>query len=154
MTGYLLAVYTHIVVAIFLMGYMLFWTIIVGSLAQRYEAPEATRLLRLIQQSSWPPKGLPASYRIKFSGLGWIALLVLIATGMIILAYREISWQAVFSKDFLLSSFGERLGLKCLFVTALLIGQLLLSYRPAAPRIYLCMGAALVVVVLSVLLTR
>ena len=154
MTWYLLTVYAHILLAVFWIGYALFWTIMIGSLKHNVDVPESARLLRLINRSPWPPTVIPVPYRMTFPGLGWAALLLLVATGILILNARGVLLQHIASGELFAGPFGWTLGTKLILVIALLICQLLLSYRPAPAVIYLNMLVALFVVILSVSLVH
>jgi hypothetical protein len=154
MAPYLLTVYVHIMAAVFLVGYTLFWMIITGSLNQRLDAPESARLLRLINQAHWPPDVIPVPYRVNFPGLGWGALFVLIATGAFVLYSQGMTSQQVISGELFLSPFGWILAAKLILVIALMIFQISLTYQPAPRLIYLNMLVTLLVVILSVLLVH
>jgi hypothetical protein len=154
MTWYFLSVYVHIVATIFWIGYALFWTITAYALQQRFTAPETRCFFGMIKHTAWPPVGLPAPYRVPFPGLGWVALLVLTVSGISVLAARGVTLHQVTSGALFLGSFGRTLTLKLLLVVALLVWQLVLTYRPVGWTIYPHLGGALFVVVLSVLLAH
>jgi uncharacterized membrane protein len=154
MIWYLCNVYVHILATVFWIGYALFWTITAYSLQQRYTPPESRRFFGMIKHTAWPPVGIPAPYRVPFPGLGWAALSVLTVTGIFMLASRGITLQQVTSGALFVSATGRILALKLLLVIALLIWQLVLTYRPVAWTIYPHIGGALFVVVLSVLLVH
>jgi uncharacterized membrane protein len=149
---YLLTAYVHIMAAVFWVGYALFWTIMVGSLRQRFDNSESSRLLQLINQAPWPPASVPFPFYVKFSGLGWAALGILSITGIFLLHFRSDALQQILSGEFLLSSFGQTFAVKLTLVIALLLCQLLLAYRPAPRVISLNMWLTLLISVLSVLL--
>ena len=151
MVWYLLNVYVHVVATVFWIGYALFWTIMAGSLAQRFDRPESHRFLRLIGQAAWPPAGIPTPYRLSFPDLGWVALGCLMLTGGFLLPYRGITLERMLTGEVSLDSF---LVGKLLLVATVLICQVRLSVRPSPRVIRLHMGTALCVVVLSVLLVH
>jgi hypothetical protein len=149
MSWYLLSVYLHILATVLWVGYALFWTIMIGSLRKSFDAKESTRLVNLVNQALWPPEPVPAPYRVKFPGIGWAALFVLVVTGISTLYFQSVTLDQVISRDLFLSPFGWTLAAKLIFVLALLICQFLLSYRPAPGVIYLNASLSLVVVSLS-----
>lgn len=154
MSGYLLSVYLHIVATVFWVGYALFWSIMIGSVRQKFAAPESARLLRLIQQAPWPPEAIAAPCRVKFAGLGWAALLILGVTGASILYFQSVTVDQVISGELFLRPFGWTLATKLFLILVLLICQFLLSYRPARGVIYLTLGLSLAIVGISVLLVH
>jgi uncharacterized membrane protein len=154
MTWYLLSVYVHILATVFWMGYALFWAITAYALQQRLPAPESRRLFGMIKHTAWPPVGVPAPYRVPFPGLGWAALLVLTVTGLFMLASQGVTLQQVTSGALFFDAAGRTLALKLLLVVALLVWQLVLTYRPVAWTIYPHIGGAVCVVALSVLLAH
>jgi hypothetical protein len=146
---YLLIVYVHIVATVFWVGYALFWTIMAGTLSRSVSAPESHHYLQLLQNATWPPKGLPVPYRLSFPALGWVALAVLVLTGVVMLQQQGLTLQQLVTgtvNPFLLAKLG--------LVVALCLCQLLLSIQIRVPLIPVNLGLALGVVVLSVLLIR
>jgi hypothetical protein len=88
---------------------------------------------------------------MKFPSLGWAAFGVLMLTGVFLLPYQGLTLQQMFAGG------GEKalsLAVKLLLVLAIPIFQGLLCLRPSPQVIYLNMGLALGVVVLSVLLVH
>jgi hypothetical protein len=149
MSWYLLSVYLHILAMVFWVGYALFWTIMISSLRKSFDAKESTRLLDLVNQAPWPPELLRAPYRVKFPGIGWTALFILVVTGTSILYFQSVTADQVISGELFFRPFGWTLAIKLIFVLALLICHFVLSYRPAPGVIYLNAGLSLVVVSLS-----
>ena len=154
MIVYLLAVYIHVLATLFWIGYVLFWAILIGPLARQFKGPELAQLLKRLNKSSWPPGLVPTPYRLKLSGLGWVPLVVLIITGVFILRYRGMTLNFVASGGLFLSSFGQVLIAKLVFLVGLAIGQLLITYRPSPRLIYLELLTTISIVALSVLLVR
>ena len=138
----------------FWIGYVLFWAILIGPLARQFKGPELAQLLKRLNKSSWPPGLVPAPYRLKLSGLGWVPLVVLIITGVFILRYRGMTLHFVVSGGLFLNSFGQVLIAKLVFLVGLAIGQLLITYRPSPRLIYLELLTTISIVALSVLLVR
>jgi hypothetical protein len=146
---YLLIVYVHIVATVFWVGYALFWTIMAGTLSRSVPAPESSHYLQLLQHATWPPKGMPAPYRLPFPALGWVALAVLMLTGALMLQQQGLTLQQLVAgtvNPFLVAKLG--------LVAVLCLCQLLLSIQPRVQLMPVNLGLALGVVVLSVLLIR
>lgn len=128
MSLYLASVYIHILSAIFLVGYLLFLVTMVGPIARRFEPAAGTRLLKEI--------------RLKFSGLGYASLSVLVVTGIYLLSYRGG-----------MLSFGLVLGTKLLLVAGIISYELFLG--PKNPAVVWGVSiCAFLVIALSVLLVR
>ena len=140
MDWYLLSVVLHILAVLFWFGHMFFWSIVVGPITKKIEPPESGQLLR---QAS-----------LRYGGLGWPALAVLVMTGIVMLAYRGATIQQMVSGEFFLTPFGRILQIKLLLVACMMLYQFFIGHRPAPRLIYLNMLAGLVIVGLSVLLTR
>jgi hypothetical protein len=91
---------------------------------------------------------------MKLPGLGWTTLVILFITGSFVLYYRGVTLQSIIAEGFLLSRFGQVLAAKLVLLMGLAIGQLLLTYRPSRPLIYLELLMTLSIVGLSILLVR
>jgi uncharacterized membrane protein len=154
MAVYLLAIYLHIIATVFWVGYTLFWAILIGPLARQLKDPELTQILKRVNESSWPPAFFPVPYSLNLPGLGWIALVILLITGGFILHYRGVTWQSILSGGLFVSWFGQVLAVKVVLLVGLVIGQLLLTYRPSPRLVYLELVTTLSIVGLSVLLVR
>jgi hypothetical protein len=154
MAVYLLAVYLHIIATMFWVGYTLFWAILIGPLTRQFKNPELTQILKRVNESSWPLGLGPILYRVKLPSLGWTMLLILFITGGFILHCRGVTWQSITSGELFLSRFGQVLATKLMFLVGLVIGQLLLTYRPSPRLIYLELLITLSIVGVSVLLLR
>ena len=137
MNWYLVDVYAHVLAAIFLVGYALFWAIV--ALATPAGDPgDTSAFLTRVARSPWPPKGIPSPVRLSLCNLGWAALVVLGATGASLLVYR--GWSL------------ERLGFKLFFIGIFLAGQLGMSVRPTFSSALSLLFASLGIVATSVLL--
>jgi hypothetical protein len=154
MTWYLLAVSLHIVVAVLWTGYILFWGIVIRPLSQPSALPPAADILPMINRSIWPPALIPTPCRLRFPWLGWLALLMLGVTGVYILYARGVSLEYVMSGALFGSPFGRIIAGKLLLVIGLVIGQLLISSRPAPSQVYSTLVLTLAVMVLSALLVH
>lgn len=100
MDFYLLFVYIHILAAIFLVGYTLFWFIVIPPLKREFEQKVGSDLIKQIDDAKWPPGSIPSPVRVKFSGLGWLGIAVLTATGVAMLYLRGITLQGYSLRHF------------------------------------------------------
>jgi hypothetical protein len=135
----LLAVYAHIMAAVFWVGHALFWTIVIGALPAA-DPPDGARLVALLNRSSWPPVGIPARVRIPFRQIGWAILIGLVVTGAVLLSLRAANAGRV----------GPAMGTKLAAVAALVALQLRWRHRPRPTLAYLIMALSLAVVAISV----
>lgn len=135
---YWLSVYAHILAAVFFIGYLLFLVTTVGPIANRLDPIRGARIIR--------------EMRLKFCGLGWVALAVLVLTGFYLTSYRIGRFGELLSWQFLSTSFGQLLGIKLFLVFVLLVHELFIGAKPGVVRIgFTC---ALFVLGLSVLIVR
>jgi uncharacterized membrane protein len=105
---YALSIWLHLVAAAAWVGSMIFFAAVAVPVLRRDETRAAApALLRL----------LGARYRV----LGWIALGVLIATGISNLHYRGVTWALLLDGAFWSTSFGRALGWKLSFVLLVVI---------------------------------
>ncbi len=140
MDWYLLSVVLHLLAAFFWLGHMFFWSLVVGPITKRFDPPDAGRWLR---QTS-----------MRYGGLGWPALIILIGTGAIMLMYRGVTMEQFISGQFFLTPSGRGLGMKFVLVAWMILYQLVVGHKPAPRLIYVNMAAALVIVGISMLLLR
>jgi hypothetical protein len=154
MTWYLLNVFVHIMSSILWVGYLLFWTIIIGPISRRSDTMEADGILRLVNLAPWPPREIPVPRRMRFFQIGWVLLLVLAVTGVILIASKGITPLGIVSGEVFLAPFGQALVVKLLLVVVLLFLQLRLARRPSPRLVYTAMGVTVILVGLSVFLAR
>ena len=134
-----LAAYLHLVFTMFLVGYALYWTIMVVSLRRDLPPAEIDRLLDIANRSRWPHVGVPWRYRLPLPIMGWGFLGVLLITGLALIAGY---------------GFGMILALKVALVAAFALVQIRLTRHPAPPLIFVSFALVLLIVVLSGLLIR
>jgi hypothetical protein len=139
MSGILLAAYLHLVLSVFLVGYVLYWAIMVVALRRRCDAAETLRLLTVASHARWPHVVVPWALRWPLPWMGWAFLLILLVTGLALLVGH--GWSAI-------------LLLKLALVAALVMIQAILTRRPVPALIFANLTLALVIVVLSGLLVR
>lgn len=138
MTLYSLFFALHLIAAFAWLGHMFFWSLFGGPVLKKIDPPETAAGLRAVS--------------MRMGGLGWPALVVLVATGTYLLARRGIGLGTLVSADFLATPTGRALGLKLLLVAAMVVYQIVFAHRHAPRAIYLNMLAALVVLGASVVL--
>jgi hypothetical protein len=154
MAVYLLAVYLHMIATVFWVGYILFWVILITPLARQFKPPEITRLLRCVNESSWPSVPLRVHFHFKLHELACYTLLVLFFTGGVILHYRGVTLQSIISGELFLTKFGLVLVAKLILFGGLGIGHFKFVYRPSRRLIYFELLTTLSIVGLAVLLIR
>lgn len=136
MDAYRWSTFLHLVFAIVLTGQALFWFIMLVALRQRLDAAETDRYLGIVNHARWPHVAVPYELRIPLSLMSWLVLVVLAATGSVILALSGAPQNALW---------WTKLGL----FAAILIAQALLSRRPAASVIRLNFGLVLAIILVS-----
>lgn len=137
MTRLSLVAYAHLVGAVLVVGYALFWAIMAWGSEREPDRREAQRLLGLTAASRWPY--VPKRLRPSLTGLGWGFLALMGVTGAALLAARGMS-----------GALELKLGLVAIVVAA----QAALAERPSPLRLYLHGAAVLAVVVVSAFLRR
>lgn len=103
---YQLSVYLHILSAMVWVGGMLFLTLVAVPVARRLPPAERARLLDAVGR--------------RFRAVGWAAVALLIATGIVNTSYRRVAWGDLVSGAILDTTFGRVLGLKLAVVAAML----------------------------------
>jgi uncharacterized membrane protein len=104
---YQLNVYIHILSAIVWVGGMLFLALVVVPVARRLPPAERAPLLDSLGR--------------RFRAVGWTAIGLLLATGLLNAGYRGVTWEAFFSGRLFASSFGQVLLLKVLLVSLMIV---------------------------------
>lgn len=119
-------VYVHVMSAILLVGYSLFWALMTAAAHRRFQGVPAARLLDTLYAAHWPPLGLPPRWRIALPNVVWIFLGGLVVSGLWLLAVRGITLHHVWQGSLLESRFGQVLTVKLLLVAVFVINSLLL----------------------------
>jgi uncharacterized membrane protein len=140
MNWFALCVILHLLAVFFWLGHMLFWSLVVGPITKRVAPPEKGRVIREMS--------------LRWGGLGWPALSVLVVTGVIMLSYRGLTLQSLLSGDLLAHPFGRGLAIKLFLVAWMICYQLFVGHRSAPLLIYVNMLAALAIVAVSIILVR
>jgi len=134
--------YLHLVGAVLLTGYALFWVVMAGALAVATRRDEAARLFGVVAATRWPPALLPRRWRLTLAGVGTAILAWLVATGGPLMHQGGPHAGVT----------GPALALKLGFVGLFGAGNLLLMVRPAPWLAYLNGFAALGTLVASAFL--
>ncbi len=150
----LLTVYVHIMCAIVWIGYVLFWLILTPPVERRFGAPVAADILGLVTRSEWPPRAIPAPFRLTFPQVAWGLLLLLALTGTIMAVSRGVTGADVVSGDIIRTVFGRVLVLKLAVVAVVIALQVRLARRPNRAAVYATSAAAFGLIVLSAILAR
>lgn len=148
----LLGVYAHLVLAVLLVGYALFWWIMATVLSGGHGDAEARRLLATTADSRWPPAIVPGRLRIGLVWVGWVFLALLFVTGGALLEARGISVRRLLAGDPAPAPLTAPLALKLGLVVVLAVGQTGLAFRPSRSWIWLTGVAVVAIVVVSSLL--
>lgn len=141
-----LEAYAHLVAGVLLVGQALFWVIMAAALGREESGTEATRLLGTINRGRWPPAGIPSPVRLPFPALGWLFLLVLAVTGILMLP------GPTSPAELLGTRYGSILAVKLGLFGLLLIGHAIATFRPRRWLAFLNGGLAILIVCVSGLL--
>lgn len=133
------AAYLHLVFTVFLVGYTLYWAVMVVSLRRDLAPAETERLLEIANRSRWPHVLVPWRLRLPLPFMGWSFLAIVLITGLALMAGY---------------GFDAMLAFKVLLVVIFALIQVGLTRRPARWLIFANFALALLVVVLSGLLVR
>lgn len=112
MTAYVLVSLVHVLTMVAFVGYALFFALV--ALASR--EPDTGAFLRRLAWTRWPPFAVPPPLRLPLHALGWLALVVLAATGLWLAHERGVGI--------------DDLGLKWILIGGVFGGQLALTVRP------------------------
>jgi uncharacterized membrane protein len=106
-TWYVFSVWLHILAAATWIGGMIFFAAVVVPIVRRTDLGDRTGLLM-------------HRMGLRFRTVGWLALSVLVGTGLINLGYRGVDWSDAVDPAFWSNGFGHTLGIKLLVVLAVL----------------------------------
>ena len=135
----LVAAYLHLVFTMFLVGYALYWAIMVAALRRDFAPAETERLLETANRSRWPHVVVPWRLRLPLPFMAWGFLAILAVTGLGLMASY---------------GFSAVLALKLALVATFALIHIALTRRPARALIVVNLVLALIIVVLSGLLAR
>lgn len=142
---YALTVYAHIVAAILLVGYGLFWVVMTtATRRQPIDAAEQSRLLGITRRAAWPLGG----GKLTLPLIGWLFLLGSLITGALCLP-DSFSLSGLFSGQ----EYATLLLAKLALAVLLIVCFPRLGSGPTWVA-YLSLASMLVIVALSVLVVR
>lgn len=130
----------HVLAASLWIGHMLFWSVVVGPVLKRWSPEDERERLRAAV--------------MRFGGLGWPALFVLLATGPVLLRERGFALESLANGEVFDTAWGRLLALKLLLVLGMLGYQALVGHRPAPKLVYLNLLAAFAIAALSLALSN
>jgi uncharacterized membrane protein len=130
----------HFLAAFLWLGHMFVWSLFAMPALKRVEPAASAELLR--------------ERSLYLGGLGWPALIVLIPTGIYMLAARGIAPADLLSGAAFAMPGGTALALKLVLVGCMVAYQAIFAHRPARVAIHFNMAAALVLLGASVVIAR
>ncbi len=140
MDWYRVCIVMHFLAASLWLGHMFVWSLFAMPALKRVEPAATAALLR--------------ERSLYLGGLGWPALIVLIPTGIYMLAARGITLGDVLSGAAFAMPGGAALALKLVLVGCMVAYQLVFGHRQASVAIHFNILAALVLLAASVVIAR
>jgi hypothetical protein len=131
------AAFLHLVFTVFLVGYALYWAVMVVSLRRTFDPVETDRLLEIANRARWPHVVVPWRLRLPLPFMAWGFLAILLVTGVV-----------------LSHAISAILALKLVLVALFAAFHVALTRRPTPALIFVNFALALVIVALSGLLVR
>jgi hypothetical protein len=142
MGSYQVAAFFHLVLAVLVTGYALFWAIMGLSLSTRFGPKEVLGHLDTVKTSRWPHVIVPWKLRLPLPFVGWLLLGAIavsgLATGYLSARMDSISLYVV----------------KLLLFLVLLVGHARLARRPTPAPGYLALALVVLILVASTLMIR
>lgn len=139
---YQLAALAHLLLAVLVTGYALFWAIMALALRRVCSPMESEAHLATVAAARWPHVVIPWRWRLPLPLVGWLLLAAAIASGLLVGALggpRELALA---------------FWLKLAAVLALVAAHLMLARRPRPLVAWIGLPLVLAVLVLSVPLVR
>jgi uncharacterized membrane protein len=140
MDWYRMCIVLHLLAAFLWLGHMLVWSLFAMPALKRVEPAGTADLLR--------------ERSLYLGGLGWPALIVLIPTGIYMLAARGITLADVLSGAAFAMPGGTALALKLVLVGCMVAYQIVFGHRRAAVAIHFNILVALALLAASVVIAR
>ncbi|HEX5438112.1 MAG TPA: hypothetical protein VFW98_13180 [Gemmatimonadaceae bacterium] len=140
MTLFRLVLIVHLLAAFTWLGHMFFWPLFAGPVLKKIQPPATAERLRELS--------------MRMGGLGWPALVLLVASGAYLLAARGIGVGMLVQPAFWSRPGSGVLGVKLVLVAVMVAYQAIVGHRRAPRAIYLDMTAALLVLWMSVRLAK
>ena len=124
--------YVHLVLAVVLIGYALFWLVMAFAMRREGVDMDSGEMLSLVGRSRWPPFVVPYALRIPMLALGWILVLLMVASGVLLVRARGGDWAQLASGGFWGDRFGIIVATKAVLVLLFAVAHARLSVRPTA----------------------
>jgi uncharacterized membrane protein len=140
MDWYRVCIVLHLLAAFLWLGHMFVWTLFAMPALKRVEPAATADLLR--------------ERALYLGGLGWPALIVLIPTGIYMLAARGITLSDVLSGVAFAVAGGTALALKLALVGCMVVYQIVFGHGRASVAIHVNILIALVLLAASVVIAR
>jgi uncharacterized membrane protein len=154
MIWYLSSVFVHVMCSILWVGWVLFWLLIARPIERRLEGAESARVLGSVNRAQWPPRAIPVPFRLTLPQVAWGLLLLLAASGTVMLVHRSAPPEGAFFGRLPPGPFGPILAAKLVVVGAVVILHVRLARRPGSGAVLATALAAVTLVVLSAALAR
>lgn len=138
---YQFVAFLHLVGAVLLTGYLLFWAIMGLALDRRFAPDEVARYLDTVAASRWPHVLVPWHLRLPWPMVGWAMIAFMVLSGLVLLAIGPVGLDGIML-------------MKLALVAGLLAVHHLLARRPRPPLAYAGLVLGLLVVALSAHLLR
>ena len=76
-----IAIYAHLVGAVLLVGYCLFWALVTAATWREYPGSPAEQLLQAAKAAAWPLPGYP----LKLPLIGWLIVALVVGSGALVI---------------------------------------------------------------------
>ena len=76
-----IAIYAHLVGAVLLVGYLLFWALVTAATWREYAGSAAEQLLQAAKAAAWPMPGYP----LRLPLIGWLILALVVGSGVLVI---------------------------------------------------------------------
>ena len=147
MTALRLGAFLHLLGAVLVTGYTLFWVVMAVTLG-REDSGDSKRLLGVVGASRWPPAG-PYRFRLPLSLVGFGILGSLAMTGLFMASLYGTGFMELVSGE---GAWGGPMAVKLACFGVLLAGQIGIMLRPSAAFAYLNGAATVAILLFSALL--
>ena len=139
-----IAIYAHLVAAVLLVGYCLFWALVTAATWREYSGTTAEQLLQAARGAAWPLPGLP----LKLPLIGWLVLALVVASGVFVIVSGQAS-QSSFSAETTHMMRGAK------FLLLVVLAGCMTRLGKSQPRLaWLGLGLAVTIVAISAQLIR
>jgi hypothetical protein len=139
-----IAIYAHLVGAVLLVGYLLFWALVTAATWREYAGSPAEQLLQAAKAAAWPLPGYP----LRLPLIGWLILALVVGSGALVIVTGASAAGSLGDETTNLLR-----GIKYV-VLAVLVACMIRLGSSRAPLAWLCLSLALIIVALSAQLIR